>query len=75
MNEKKKSPADNEAPKGKETLNSLALSSFAEVLRDVDGVFRPVFIELVLLVAIQQVAQERGLTRREQLHIWRPMDV
>ena len=71
----KKSPDGNEAPKGKETLNSLALSSFTEVLRDVDGVFRPVFIELVLVVAIQQVAQERGLTLREQLHIWRPFDV
>ena len=71
----KKSPASNEAPKGKETLNSLALSSFSEVLRDVDGVFRPVFIELVLLVAIHEVAKERGLTLREQLHIWRPFDV
>ena len=75
MNEKKKSLADNEAPRGKETLNSLALSNFAEVLRDVDGFFRPVFIELVLVVAIHQVAQERGLTLREQLHIWRPFDV
>ena len=75
MTNKKSPESNNEAPKGKETLNSLALSSFAEVLRDVDGFFRPVFIELVLVVAIQQVAQERGLTLREQLHIWRPFDV
>ncbi len=75
MYKQEKSPDGNEAPKGKETLNSLALSSFTEVIRDVDYCLRPVFIELVLVVAIQQVAQERGLTLREQLHIWRPMNV
>ena len=56
-------------------LNTIALSGFAEVVRDVDYCLRPIFIELVLLVAIQQVAQERGLTVRELLHIWRPFDV
>ncbi len=74
MTDKKKAPSDQQES-NYELLNSLALSGFAEVLRDVDGFFRPVFIELVLLVAIQEVAKERGLTPREQLHIWRPFDV
>ena len=74
MKNKKKAPSDQQES-NYELLNSLTLYGFAEVLRDVDVFLRPVFIELVLLVAIQQVAQERGLTLREQLHIWRPFDV
>ena len=74
MPNKKNAPSDQQES-DYELLNSLTLPGFAEVLRDVDGFFRPVFIELVLVVAIHQVAQERGLTLREQLHIWRPFDV
>ena len=74
MSDKKKAPSDQQESEF-ELLNSLTLSGFAEVLRDVDYCLRPFFIELVLLVAIQQVAQERGLTVRELLHIWRPFDV
>ena len=58
-----------------ELLNTLAQNGFAEVLLDIDGLLRPIFVELVLLVAIKQVAQERKMTLREQLHIWRPFDV
>ena len=58
-----------------ELLNTLAQNGFAEVLLDIDGFLRPIFVELVLLVAIKQVAQERKMTLREQLHIWRPFDV
>ena len=58
-----------------ELFNSLGLSSFAEVPLTVDGLLKPHFIEIVLLMAIQQVAQKRNLTLREQLHIWRPFDV
>ncbi len=74
MSDKKKAPSDQQESDLK-LLNTIALSGFAEVVRDVDYCIRPIFIELVLLVAIQQVAQERGLTLREQLHIWRPFDV
>ena len=74
MTDKKKAPSDQEES-NYQLLNSLTLYGFAEVLRDVDVFLRPVFIELVLLVAIQQVAQERGLSLRELLHIWRPFDV
>ena len=74
MPDKKNAPSDQQESDFK-LLNSIALSGFAEVIRDVDYCLRPFFIELVLLVAIQQVAQERGLTLREQLHIWRPFDV
>ena len=74
MPDKKNAPSDQQESEF-ELLNSLTLSGFAEVLRDVDYCLRPFFIELVLLVAIQQVAQERGLTVRELLHIWRPFDV
>jgi len=74
MSDNKKAPSDQQESEF-ELLNSLTLSGFAEVLRDVDYCLRPFFIELVLLVAIQQVAQERGLTVRELLHIWRPFDV
>ena len=74
MDEKKKAPSDQKQSDFK-LLNSIALSGFAEVIWDVDYCLRPFFIELVLLVAIQEVAKERGLTPREQLHIWRPFDV
>ena len=74
MPDKKNAPSDQQESDFK-LLNSIALSGFAEVIWDVDYCLRPFFIELVLLVAIQQVAQERGLTLREQLHIWRPFDV
>ena len=75
MPDKKKTPSDTNGESYYELLNSLTLPGFDEVIRDVDYCLRPIFIELVLLVAIQQVAQERGLTLREQLHIWRPFDV
>ena len=74
MSDKKKAPSDQQESEF-ELLNSLALSGFAEVLLDVDGLLRPIFVELVLLVAIKQIAQERKMTLREQLHIWRPIDV
>ena len=74
MDDKKNAPSDQQES-DYELLNSLALPGFAEVVRDVDYCLRPFFIELVLLVAIQEVAKERGLTPREQLHIWRPFDV
>jgi len=74
MSDKKKAPSDQQESDLK-LLNTIALSGFSEVVRDVDYCIRPIFIELVLLVAIQQVAQERGLSLRELLHIWRPFDV
>ena len=74
MNKKKKAPSDQQESDFK-LLNSIALSGFAEVIWDVDYCLSPFFIELVLLVAIQEVAKERGLTPGEQLHIWRPFDV
>ena len=74
MTNKKNAPSDQQES-DYELLNSLTLPGFAEVLRDVDYCLRPIFIELVLLVAIKEVAKERGLTLREQLHIWRPFDV
>ena len=74
MSDKKKAPLDKQESDLK-LLNTIALSGFSEVVRDVDYCIRPIFIELVLLVAIQQVAQERGLSLRELLHIWRPFDV
>ena len=74
MSNKKKAPSDQQESDLK-LLNTIALSGFAEVVRDVDCCLRPIFNDLVLLVAIQQVAQERGLSLRELLHIWRPFDV
>ena len=74
MQDKKNAPSDQQESDFK-LLNSIALSGFAEVIWDVDCCLRPVFVELVLLVAIQEVAKERGLTLRKQLHIWRPFDV
>ena len=74
MTDKKNAPSDQQESDFK-LLNSIALSGFAEVIWDVDYCLGPFFIELVLLVAIQEVAKERGLTLREQLHIWRPFDV
>ena len=74
MDEKKKAPSDQKQSDFK-LLNSIALSGFAEVIWDVDCCLRPFFIELALLVAIQEVVKERGLTPKEQLHIWRPFDV
>ena len=74
MSDNKKAPSDQQESEF-ELLNSLVLFGFAEVIRDVDNCLRPIFIDLVLLVAIREVANERGLTLREQLHIWRPMDV
>jgi len=58
-----------------ELYNSLGLSGFGEVLLTVDGLLKPLLIEIVLLVAIQQVAQKRNPPLREQLHIWRSFDV
>ena len=74
MNDKKKALEDQQES-NREQFNSLGLSGFAEVLLTVDGLLKPLFIEIVLLVAIQQVAQKRNLTLREQLHTWRPFDV
>ena len=74
MNDKKKA-LEGQQESNRELFNSLGLSGFAEVLLTVDGLLKPLFIEIVLLVAIQQVAQKRNLTLREQLHIWRPFDV
>tara|TARA_R100000655_G_scaffold110112_1_gene167744 strand:+ start:219 stop:443 length:225 start_codon:yes stop_codon:yes gene_type:complete len=74
MTNKKNAPSDQQES-DYELLNSLTLPGFAEVLRDVDYCLRPIFIELVLLVAIKEVAKERGLTLSEQLKIWRPFDV
>ena len=74
MTNKKNAPSDQQES-DYELLNSVTLPSFAEVIRDIDYCLRPVFVELVLLVAIQEVAKERGLTLREQFHIWRPFDV
>ena len=74
MTNKKNAPSDQQES-DYELLNSLTLPGLAEFLRDVDYCLRPIFIELVLLVAIQEVAKERSLTLREQLHIWRPFDV
>ena len=74
MPDKKNAPSDQQESDFK-LLNSIALSGFAEVIWDVDYCLRPFFIELVLFVAIQEVAKERDLTLREQLHIWRPFDV
>ena len=74
MADKKNAPSDQQES-DYELLNSLALPGFAEVIRDIDYCFRPFCTEHVLFVAIQHVAQERGLTLREQLHIWRPFDV
>ena len=74
MSDKKNALSDQQESDLK-LLNTIALSGFAEVIRDVDNCLRPIFFDLVLLVAIQEVAKERGLTPREQLHIWRPFDV
>ena len=74
MPDKKNAPSDQQESDFK-LLNSIALSGFAEVIWDVDCCLRPFFIELALLVAIQEVVKERGLTPKEQLHIWRPFDV
>ena len=74
MNDKKKA-LEGQQESNHELFNSLGLSGFAEVLLSVDGLLKPLFIEIVLLMAIQQVAQKRNLTLREQLHIWRPFDV
>ena len=74
MNDKKKA-LEGQQESNRELFNSLGLSGFAEVLLTVDGLLKPLFFEIVLLVAIQQVAQKRNLTLREQLHIWRPFDV
>ena len=74
MTDKKKAPSDQQESNN-ELLNTLDQNGFAEVLLDIDGFLRPIFVELVLLVAIKQVAQERKMTLREQLHIWRPFDV
>ena len=74
MNNKKKALKDPQES-NHELLNTLAQNVFAEVLLDIDGLLRPILVELVLLVAIKQIAQERKMTLREQLHIWRPFDV
>ena len=74
MNDKKKA-LEGQQESNHELLNSLGLSGFAKGLLTVDGLLKPLFIEIVLLMAIQQVAQKRNLTLREQLHIWRPFDV
>ena len=74
MNNKKKALKDPQESNN-ELLNTLAQNGFAEVLLDIDGLLRPILVELVLLVAIKQIAQERKMTLREQLHIWRPFDV
>ena len=41
----------------------------------IDQILQPVFQELALLCACEEIARSRGLTIREQLHLWRPMDV
>ena len=41
----------------------------------IDKVLLPAFQELALLFACNQIAESRQLTIREQLHLWRPMDV
>ena len=41
----------------------------------IDKVLQPAFQELALLFACNQIAESRQLTIREQLHLWRPMDV
>tara|TARA_Y100001968_G_scaffold314816_1_gene340652 strand:- start:379 stop:594 length:216 start_codon:yes stop_codon:yes gene_type:complete len=58
-----------------EILGKLNLSGFDLILHDVDKFIRPKFYELVILVAIGEIAQKNGFSVREQLHIWRPFDV
>ncbi len=51
------------------------MESFVQIKAQVDKTCEPLLKELVILLAVKKVASQRGLTLKEQLHIWRPFDV
>ena len=51
------------------------LLTYGEVLIDIDQSIKPAWDLLLLIYACKKIAKTNDLTLREQLHIWRPMDV
>ena len=51
------------------------MKSYVQIKAQVDKTYEPLLKELAILLAVKKVARLRGLTLKEQLHIWRPFDV
>ena len=75
MSSKKKTP---EGQQGSRKIldNSLTVQNVLEFADCLLDELQPSLLkELAILLAVKKVARLRGLTLKEQLHIWRPFDV
>ncbi len=72
---KKKTPPNHQGSQ-KILDNSLTIQNVLEFADCLLDELQPSLLkELAVLLAVKKVARLRGLTLKEQLHIWRPFDV